>query len=124
MQKALIAFFLGVFSFFLFMAIGETLLHHYGENVGLPSTFIFMTAYFFICQFFLSRGNPHAFPKDWTIMLVLDAVPFAVFILMVLIETQEGTLIQGIGILFSCCVGTLAGSIGASKVARRKAGRQ
>ena len=123
MSKALIAFFLGLFSFFLFMFIGETLLHYYG-NVGLAAAFILMAAYFFICQFLLSRGNPNAFPKDWPIMLALDAVLLFILIPMALLETQEVVLAQGSVILLSCCGGTLAGAFAASKVARRKARRQ
>jgi len=123
MSKTLIAFFLGLFSLFLFMFVGETLLHYYG-NVGLVPDFILMAAYFFICQFLLSRGNPNAFPKDWPIMLALDAVLLFCLIPMALLETQEVVLFQGLGILLSCCGGTLAGAFAASKAARKKAGRQ
>ena len=72
MPKGGVAFFLGLFSFFLFMFIGEKLSYHYG-NVGLFITFVVMLVYFFTCQFFLSRGNPNAYRKDWPIMLALDA---------------------------------------------------
>ena len=123
MPKALIAFFLGLFSFLLFMFIGETLLSYYG-NVGLAAAFILMAAYFFICQFFLSRGNPDAFLKDWPIMLALDAVFLLVLIPMVLSERLEVVLAQGLGILLFCCGGTLAGAFAASKAARRKATRK
>jgi hypothetical protein len=123
MSKTLIAFFLGLFSFFLFMFVGETLLHYHG-NVGLVPAFILMAAYFFICQFFLSRGNPNAFPKDWPIMLALDAVLLLALIPMAILETQEVVLAQGLGILLSCCGGTLAGAFAASKAARRKAARK
>jgi hypothetical protein len=123
MPKVLIAFFLGLFSIFLFFFIGEKLLHYYG-NVGLAAAFILMAAYFFICQFLLSRGNPNAFPKDWPIMLTLDAVLLLSLIPMALLESLEVILFQGLGILLSCCGGTLAGAFAASKAARRKAGRQ
>jgi hypothetical protein len=123
MPKALIAFFLGLFSFLLFMFVGETLLYYYG-NVGLAAAFILMAAYFFICQFFLSRGNPDAFLKDWPIMLALDAVFLLVLIPMILGERLEVVLAQGLGILLFCCGGTLAGAFAASKAARRKVVRE
>ena len=121
MPKALIAFFLGLFSFFLFMFIGEKSLYYYSD-IGLVAAFILMAAYFFICQFLLSRGNPDAFLKDWPIMLALDAVLLFCLIPMALSERLEVILFQGLGILLSCCGGTLAGAFAASKVARRKAG--
>jgi hypothetical protein len=122
--KALIAFFLGLFSFFLYIFVGESSSHYFGENVALAVWFILMFAYFFICQFFLSRGNANAFPKDWPIMLALDAVLLLALIPMAILETQEVILYQGSGILLSCCGGTLAGAFAASKVARRKAARK
>ena len=124
MSKGWFAFFLGLFSFFLYMFIGESFSDYYGENVGLAAAFILVAAYFFVCQFFLSRGNPNAFPKDWPIMLALDAVLLFCLIPMALLETQEVVLAQGSVILLSCCGGTLAGAFVASKAARRKAGRQ
>jgi hypothetical protein len=122
MSKALIAFFLGLFSFLLFMFVGESISWHFGEYAGLVVVFIVMTIYFFFCQFFLSRGNPKAFPKDWPIMLALDAVLLFVLIPKALLETQEVILAQGSVIFISCCGGTLAGAFAASKAARRKAG--
>jgi len=122
MSKTLIAFFLGLFSFF-FMFVGETLSHYFGD-VGLVPAFILMAMYFFVCQFFLSRGNPNAFPKDWPIMLALDAVLLLALIPMAILETQEVILYQGSGILLSCCGGTLAGAFAASKAAQRKAARK
>jgi hypothetical protein len=73
-----------------------------------------MFAYFFFCQFFLSCGNPNALPKDWRIMLALDAVLLFVLIPMALLETKEVVQAEGSGFLFSCCGGTLAGAFGAS----------
>jgi hypothetical protein len=124
MLKALIAFFLGLLGMFLYMGVAEGFSYYYGENVGLAVAFILVAAYFFICQFFLSRGNPDAFLKDWPIMLALDAVLLLGLIPMALLETQEVVLAQGSVILLSCCGGTLAGAFVASKAARRKAGRQ
>lgn len=113
MLKAPIAFFLGLGGFFLYMFVPD-------GNVGYAAAFILMVAYFFFCQFFLSRGNPNAFPKDWPIMLALDAVLLLSIILMALNESLEETLTQGSVIFLSCCGGTLAGAFAASKAARAK----
>ncbi|MCJ7486983.1 MAG: hypothetical protein MUQ25_12575, partial [Candidatus Aminicenantes bacterium] len=66
MSKASVAFLLGVLSFFLFSFIGEPASHSLG-NAGPIVTFILMAAYFFICQFRLSRGNPNAYRRDWPV---------------------------------------------------------
>ena len=120
MSKAWIAFLLGLFSFFLFIFVGELSSHYLGENVAWAVWFILMFAYFFLCQFFLSHDNPAAFLKDWPIMIALDAVLLVILIPMALNETQEVVLAQGSVILLSCCGGTLAGAFAASKAARRK----
>jgi hypothetical protein len=122
MPKAWIAFFLGLFAFFIFMFIGEKLSDHYG-NAGLLATFVVMLAYFFICQLFLSRGHPDAYRKDWPIMLALDAVLLLLLIPMVLLERPEVVLAQGLGILISCFGGTWAGAFTASMRARRRGNR-
>jgi len=127
MSKTFIAFFLGLFSFFLgnlfYMFGGETLLFT-ARNVGLAETFILMAVYFFICQYLLSRGNPDAFPKDWPIMLALDAVLLLALIPLILIARLELILTLGLGILLFCCGSTVAGAFAASKAAVRKAARK
>jgi uncharacterized membrane protein (UPF0136 family) len=117
--KAGVAFILGVFSFFLFMFIAETLMYRYG-NAGLFVAFVVMFVYFFACQFFLSRGNPNAHRKDWPVMLALDVVWMAAFIGMVLAERREVVIAQGLGILVSCIGATWAGAFAASMKARRR----
>lgn len=124
MSKALGAFFLGLFSFFVFMFVGETAMYSIGEAAGLLVALILMLAYFFICQFFLSRGNPDAYRKDWPIMLALDVVPLLSVFIMVLAEKREVILSQGIGILISSCGGTFAGAVAASLVARKRGGKR
>lgn len=117
--RGLVAFFLGLLSFFLFMFIGETLSYRYGD-AGLFVTFVPMSVYFLTCQFFLSRGNPNAYRTDWPIMLALDSVLLLVLISMVLTENREVILVQGLGILVSCCGGTWAGALAASLRARSR----
>ena len=117
MRKVLPGLVLGLISFPLLFAIGETLLSNYGD-AGLTATFFVMAVYFFVCQFLLSRGNPDALFKDWPIMLGLAAFQLILLIPMVLLESLEVILSQGVGILLSCCGGTLAGAFVASKRAR------
>ncbi|MEO0248413.1 MAG: hypothetical protein ABIN58_02495 [candidate division WOR-3 bacterium] len=118
MSKPLIAFFLGLFSFLLFMFVGGSLTYRRGD-AGMILTFVLMAAYFFVCQFLLSRGNPHAYRKDWRIMLALVAVFLVIFVVMAISERREVVLTQGVGILLSCLVGTFAGAVVASLAARR-----
>ncbi len=119
MQRTTVAFFLGLFSAFFFFFMGEKLSYRYG-NTGLLATFIVMFAYFFICQFFLSRGHLDAYRKDWPIMLLLDGILLLLLIPMVLTEKGGVILSQGLGILVSCCGGTWAGAFTASMKARRR----
>jgi O-antigen/teichoic acid export membrane protein len=121
MIKVLGAFFLGVLSFVVFMFVGETADNVFGDIAAFIATFILMAAYFFICQFRLSRGNAHAFRRDWPIMLVLNATIIGVLFVSVLVEKQGAVfLIQALGILLVCFAGTLAGAFVASRAARRK----
>ena len=119
MKKEPVALVLGVFSFFLFFFIGETASFHWGDT-GLIVAFIMMAAYFFICQFLLSRGNPDAHRKDWTVMLALDVIWIVLLIVMVFGEKREVVLSQGLGILVACFGATWAGALAASLAARRK----
>ena len=89
-----IAFFLGVLSFFL-LFIGEPLVENVGEALGTVVAFILLAAYFFICQFRLSRGNPNALRKDWPIMLALDAVPLLMVLITALVEKWPVILFSG-----------------------------
>jgi len=122
MLKVLGAFFLGVLSFVVFMFVGETADNILGVRAAPIATVILMAAYFFICQFLLSRGNPHAFLKDWPIMLVLNATIIVVLFVSVLVEKQgAGFLVQALGVLIACFAGTIAGAVVASLAARRRA---
>lgn len=112
-MKLLGAFGLGVFSFLLFMFVGE--------SVSLMAGFIALALYFFLCQFLLSRGNPEAHHEDWPIMLSLDAVMLVCLFFMIAIEKQSVIFSQAQGILVSTCGGTYAGAVAASFTARRAA---
>ena len=121
MIKWLGAFLLGVLSFAVFMFVGETADYRLGDIAAFIVTGIVMFAYFFICQFRLSRGNPNALFKDWPIMLALDATMIVVLFVSVLVEKQGAVfLAQALGILVACFAATLAGAFAASRAARRK----
>jgi putative effector of murein hydrolase LrgA (UPF0299 family) len=121
MIKGIGAFLLGVLSFAVFMFVGETADRFLGDIAGAIVTVIVMMAYFFICQFRLSRGNPNAFLKDWPSMLALNATIIVVLFVSVLVEKQGAVfLIQALGVLLACFAGTLAGAFVASRKARRK----
>jgi hypothetical protein len=85
MQKTFLGFLLSGFSIVLLFFPGEPLTYYFGDT-GFIATFVIITAYFFVCQFFLSRGNPNAFRKDWPVMLSLRAGP----ILIALITNLAG----------------------------------
>ena len=119
MSKILKAFLIGVFSFFLFFAIFEAASENLGD-AGEVLAFILMAAYFFFCQFRLSRGNPDAHRKDWPVMLALDIPWIALFIGMALTERREVVVAQGLVILVGCFGATWTGAFAASMKARRK----
>ena len=115
MTKVAITFFLGLFSFLVFMFVGE--------SAGLPASFAALSVYFFLCQFFLSRNHPDAHRKDWRMMLLLDGVMLVLFLIMVKSGNWDTVLTQGIGALLSTCGGTYAGAVVASITAKRTAAR-
>jgi hypothetical protein len=122
-REPYVAFFLGLISFVLLMFIGEKLQYSRGD-AGVIEAFIYIGAFLFICQFFLSRGNRDAYRRDWLMMLALNA-PF-LLVLGVTVFTEKPSLIlaYSLGILFFCCGGTFAGAVAASLWARRKRGQR
>jgi hypothetical protein len=119
MAKPIIAFFLGILSFVIYRFFLEIL----GEYIS--AVFVILAAYFFICQFLLSRGNPHAFRRDWPTMLALDFAPFIYVVYHVIrlgFGADHGLWFRTIGfwLIVSFVVGTLAGAVAASIKARRR----
>jgi len=123
MSRIVVAFILGVLFFFLFMFIGEASTHYLGD-AGFVITFVLMAAYFFVCQFRLSRGNAGAPRKDWPIMLALNAVPLVLVIIMIINEKWPVILLQGLIILIAGWGGAFAGAVAASRAARKRQGAQ
>ena len=121
MQKAVVPLILGLGSMVVFMVVGETADALLGDIAAGIVIGIVMLAYFFICQFFLSRGNPNALRKDWPIMLELGAGAVFVAFITGVAEKREVFLTQGLGFLLVWFVGTFAGAVAASLAACRKA---
>ena len=78
MAKKIIAFILGLISFFLMFALGEG----FAMNVA----FFGIGIYYLISQYILSRGNPNALFKDWSIILSLNATLIVTAVLVLLFE--------------------------------------
>ena len=124
MLKVLGAFLLGLLSFVVFMFVGETADYRLSDIAAYIVIVIVMMAYFFICQFLLSRGNPNALFKDWPIMLALGAIGIPIAVVTALGEKREVFLTQGLGFLFVSFAGILAGAFVASREARRRGERE
>jgi len=124
MQRVGVPLILGLGSMVVFMVVGETADALLGDIAAGIVIGIVMLAYFFICQFFLSRGNPNALRKDWPIMLELGAGAIFVAFITAVAEKREVFLTQGLGFLLVWFVGTFAGAVAASLAARRKAREQ
>ena len=119
MLRIIVAFFLGVLFFFLYMFVGEASTYYLGD-VGFLITFVLMAAYFFLCQFRLSHGHVDAPRKDWPIILALNVVPLVMFILVVLNERWLVILGQGLIIFIGGWGGAFAGAFAASRAARKR----
>ncbi len=114
-MRGLVAVALGVLSF--------PLAYFLGERVGVPVMVPGMAAYFFVCQFMLSRGRVNAYREDWPIMLALDAIPMLLMLMAIIAEKRQVILVQGSLILGPAWGGTFAGAVVASLVARRSVAR-
>jgi hypothetical protein len=115
MGKILLAFFLGLFSFFVLMFVGET--------ASFPAGVAAMAAYLCFCQFLLSRKHVDAHRNDWSLMLALDAVPLLAVLMMFVVEKQQVILSQGPAILLATFGATYLGAVVASLTARAPADR-
>jgi O-antigen/teichoic acid export membrane protein len=119
------ALLLGVLSFAVFMFVAHAVDSLLGETTGAIVIGIVMLAYFFICQFRLSRGNPNALFKDWPMMLALNVTMIVALVVSVLVEKPGVVfLYQALGILLVCFAGTWAGAFVASRAARRRTGQR
>jgi len=124
MKRVLIAFSLGLFPFYLSMFVLETVAAITAGYAAIIVSVIVMIAYYFICQFFLSRGHPNALFKDWPIMLALGAAGLVISIIEASNKSLEGFLTWVLGFLIVCFAGILGGAFAASRQARGTAGRR
>src|SRR5512142_2862784 len=107
MRKHIIALVAGIASFPLLMLLGE--------GIGDAAGWVFTAIYYFVCQFFLSRGHERAY-GDWSVMLTLDA---SSLVLILLNLAQGGPGFRGnLAWLFCLLGGTFAGAIAAALAAR------
>ncbi len=79
MKKYLIAFLLGLGSFFLFWGIGEYLSSRgttsaRGEAAGIVVLAGVLGVYAFACQLFLSRGDPRPLREQWLLLLSFNFI--------------------------------------------------
>jgi len=83
---------------------------------GAVVMFVLAAAYFFFCQWRLSRGNAKALREDWPLMLALNGIPLVVAILAVF----EGGFLRSLLALIPCLGGAFAGAAVASRGARKR----
>jgi len=120
MKRILVAFFLGLFPFYLSVFVLETVAAITPGYAAITVSVIVMIAYYFICQFLLSRGRPEALFKDWPIMLALGAAGLVITIVEASNKSLEGFLSWVLGFIIICSAGILCGAFVASRQARRK----
>ena len=84
--KVVVAFLLGVVSFFLIFLLGE--------EFGDYALFIGLGAYFLISQYLLSRGNPQAVSKDWPLIIAMNFTPLCMTIIALAVEPNKWAALQ------------------------------
>ncbi len=108
MAKKISAFILGVISFFLMFALGE--------SFGVAVAFLAIGIYYLAFQFLLSRGNSRALYEDWSLVFLLNAV-LIVTALMVLILEPETKWHAIVVVISICC--SIAGAGIAALLAKK-----
>jgi hypothetical protein len=112
MNKKIIAFILGLISFFLMFALGE--------GLGIGAAFLGIAIYYLISQYFLSRGNPQALFKDWLIILILNSVLLVTSVLVLIIEPGESEKMQSLVVIISLASSILGAGIAAMLAKKNK----
>ncbi len=92
-----------------------------GEAVSLYVAFGFILVYFFGCQWLLSRLYERAHGPDVPVMLTLNAGVIAMTVIVFLVEKRQTFVEQGVPMLLCGLVGTIAGAVVASIVAKKAA---
>ena len=109
--KVFVAVILSVFSFFLMFFLGE--------GFGDYATFIGMGAYFLICQYLLSHGNPQALRKDWSSIVALNFSLLISTIICLAIEPNKGAKLETLCLAILPLACSYAGAALAAKTAHR-----
>jgi len=112
MNKIIIAFVLSVLSFFLMFFLGE--------GISVYAAFIGLGIYFFIAQYYLSRGNPKALSQDWLIILTLNSVLILTVISALFAEENATAKMQTLIILIITSICSVAGAVLAGWSANKK----
>ncbi len=114
--KILLALWLNLLFFLAFAFVTTTLFPRFSMNAaGSVVAFFSATAYFFLCQWGLSRGNAEALREDWPLILALNGL-LPVLVIMAILEGKLLpllVLIPGLG-------GASAGAAVASRLARKR----
>jgi len=122
MWKILVAFVLGLFSFPLLFLLGEGMQIPPGipaaQYIGWGIFIIVFGGYFFISEYFLSRGNPQALWKDWPVVLALTATLIVTAVIAFMVEPNRSAAMGTVVIVIFAMVCSLAGAALAARVAR------
>ncbi len=106
-----VALLLGLVWFPVFMFLGEA--------VSVYVAFGFLLVYFFGCEWLLSRVYERAHGPDVAVLLTLNAGVIVLAVIVFLVEKREVFVQQGLPMLLCGLVGTVAGAVVASVVARK-----
>jgi cytochrome bd-type quinol oxidase subunit 2 len=81
---------------------------------------IVIAAYFFTCEYLLSRRNPQATWKDWPTILALTLTLIITAIVALVVEPNKSAALQAAGVAILAVVFSCAGAVVAARAARHK----
>jgi hypothetical protein len=110
--KIVVAFLLGVLSFFLIFLLGEIF--------GDYALFIGMGAYFLISQYMLSRGNPQAVRMDWPLIIAMNFTPLCMTIITLAVEPNKGNALEMLLVTILTLACSYAGAALAARTTRQR----
>ena|ERR1035437_4070956 len=125
MKKYLTAFLMGLGAFFVFWGIGEYLSSGGaagpgGEISGVLILAGVLGAYFFACQYYLSRDNPDPLREQWLLILCLNLVltAFALAVPVAVRKWLPSLTMLGLALYSWAC--SCAGAVWAARATRRR----
>ena len=116
-SRVAVAFLLGVGAFVLLFVLGEPVSKvstvSAARNIHAIVFIIGIGGYFFISEYFLSRGHPQAIWKDWPMILALNAPLVLTTIITLLVEPNKLAVVlpacaAALGVACSCVGAALA----------------